>query len=125
MALRILELAFGRGQKRASGRRAIASNSEFGSEAERHLSADPPPQRGFSSPPHTLLLFSFFCYHMFKQSTDVEESDFYVLIDAIFSLYEKACGLIKGGWCISEKLVHKCLHLICRMSGVSTVSTFL
>lgn len=32
------------------------------------------------------------------------------------------------GWCISEKLdgklLHKCLHLICRMSVVSTVSKF-
>lgn len=49
-------------------------------------------------------------------------------MNAIFSLYEKACGLITRGWCISEKLdgklVHKCLHLICRMSVVSTVSKF-
>lgn len=61
-----------------------------------------------------------------KQSTYVEELDFYILINAIFSLREKACGLIKRGWCISEtldgKLIHKCLHLICRMSVVSTVS---
>lgn len=45
-----------------------------------------------------------------------------------FLSMKKACGLIKRGCCISEKLdgklIHKCLHLICRMSVVSIVSKF-
>lgn len=45
-----------------------------------------------------------------------------------FLSMKKACGLIERGCSISEKLdgklIHKCLHLICRMSVVSIVSKF-
>lgn len=44
-------------------------------------------------------------YHKYKAiRPDVEELDFYILMNAIFSLHEKACGLVQRGWCISEKL---------------------
>lgn len=35
-------------------------------------------------------------YREYEQLTYVEELDFYILNDAIFSLNEKACGLVKG-----------------------------